>query len=61
MVGPHGERDYVEKILELGFPCICGPFPEDAGIFPETCAKRIAANLRKNWMNPHESVELERQ
>lgn len=59
MIGPHGERDYVEKILEEGLPCTGGDDVEYAGIFPETCAKRIAKNIEKNWLHPHVSVELE--
>ena len=59
MIGPHDERDYVEKILELGCPCICGPFVEYAMSVPKTCAENIAKRLRKNWLNPHKAVELE--
>lgn len=60
MIGPRGERDYLEKILDLGCPCTCGPFIEHAAVYPEACAKRIAANLGKHWLNPHVAVELDR-
>ena len=59
MIGPHGERDYAEKILDGGLPCIGGADIEYAGIFPLSCANNIVKNIRKNWMNPHVGVEME--
>lgn len=59
MIGPHGERDYVEKILVMGCPCTCGPFVEHAMVAPKTCVENIARRLRKSWLNPHVAVELE--
>ncbi len=59
MIGPHGERDYVEKILDGGLPCVCGPDIEYAGVFLESCARNIEKNIRKNWLTPHVDVELE--
>ncbi len=60
MIGPHGERDYVEKILDGGLPCVGGADIEYAGLFPETCAKNIVKKIRKNWLNPHVAVEVEK-
>jgi len=55
-----GERDYLERMLPDGTPCLTGNFPAYAGVFPKVCAERIAANLRRNWMGaPHVAVELE--
>lgn len=59
MVGPHGERDYVEKILDMGCPCICGNNPEYAATYHQECAERLATDLRDNWLSPHEKVEVE--
>lgn len=57
--GPHCEKDYLEKILSGGVPCICGDDVEYAGVFPEVCAKNIKKNIEKNWLHPHVAVELE--
>lgn len=59
MIGPHGEHDYVEKILDGGLPCVGGGDIAYAGIFPIACAKRIEKNIRKNWLVPHIDVKLE--
>ena len=65
MIGPHGERDYVDHIFDgtdgwpKGMPCVGGSDPEYGEVFDKDRAERIAANLRKRWMNPHVSVELE--
>lgn len=59
MIGPHGERDYVEKLLDMGCPCICGSALEYAAVFHHDCAKRTATNLRENWLTPHVQVEIE--
>lgn len=59
MIGPNGERDYVEKLLDQGCPCICGGASEYAGVFHYDCAKRTAENLRENWLTPHVRVEVE--
>ena len=61
MVGARaGERDYLERMLRDGTPCLTGNFPAYAGVFSKVCAERIAANLRRNWMvAPHVAVELE--
>jgi hypothetical protein len=59
MTGPHGEHDYVEKILDLGVPCICGDEIEYAGIFPEACAKVLVEDIKRDWLFPHVAVDLE--
>jgi hypothetical protein len=61
MVGTRaGERDYLERMLPDGTPCLTGNFPAYAGVFPKVCAERIAANLRRRWMDGvHVAVELE--
>jgi hypothetical protein len=65
MIGPHGERDYVDHIFDgtdgspKGMPCIGGSDPDYAGAFPDTCANNIATNIRRNWLTPHVAVELE--
>ncbi len=65
MIGPHGERDYVDHIFDgsdgcpKGMPCVGGDAIEYAGVFPETCAKNIVRNIRKNWLSPHVSVDME--
>lgn len=65
MIGPHGERDYVERFFDgsdgypKGMPCVGGADIEYAGVFPETCAKNLQKSLRKNWLTPHVDVELE--
>lgn len=60
MIGARGERDYVEKILDDGCPCICGPLNEFVQVFNKTCAERIAKNLRNIWLgSSHVAVELE--
>lgn len=65
MIGPHGERDYVDHIFDgtdgypKGMPCVGGSDPGYAGVFHKECAERTAANLRKKWMAPHVAVELE--
>jgi hypothetical protein len=59
-IGPQGQRDYVESIFEDdGCPLICGNEPLLAQAYELCCAKRIAENLKKNWLTPHVSVELE--
>lgn len=59
MIGPHGERDYVEQMLEGGLPCVGGADKEYAGVYPSTCAKNLQKSIRKNWLNPHVDCELE--
>jgi hypothetical protein len=59
MIGPRGERDYVASILEDGMPLVGSDDIEDAGVFPETCAKNIVRKIEKEWLHPHVSVELE--
>ena len=65
MIGPHGERDYVDHIFDgtdgypKGMPCVGGPDPAYAGVFHKDCAERAAATLRKKWLTPHVAVELE--
>lgn len=59
MVGPRGERDYLERILDNGVPCICGDDPAYAGVFHKDCAELVAAGLRRDWLFPHVAVELE--
>lgn len=61
MIGPEGQRDYVENIFEDdGCPMICGNEPDLAQPYPYACAIRIAKNIKKNWLNPWISVELEK-
>lgn len=65
MIGPHGERDYVEHIFDgtdgspKGMPCVGGSDPAYAGVFHKNCAERTAKALRKKWLPPHVAVELE--
>ncbi|HRF06302.1 hypothetical protein [Accumulibacter sp.] len=65
MIGPHGERDYVDHIFTgsdgypKGMPCLGGSDPADAGLFDKGCAESYAATLREKWLTPHVAVELE--
>lgn len=59
MIGPHGERDYVESLLSGGCPVICGNNPKLAKEFHESGAFRIVDMLLKNWLSPHVAVETE--
>ena len=59
MIGPHGERDYVHKILEDGIPCTGDDDVEYAAIYSENSAKIIVASIKKYWLHPHISVEIE--
>lgn len=59
LIGPHGERDYLEKLLEGGCPCVGGTCKDYAAIYCKPHAEKIAADLRRNWLNPHVAVELE--
>lgn len=58
MIGPHGERDYLEKLLSRGCPCLA-PEKEHAAIYFKQHAEKIAADLRRNWLAIHVAVELE--
>lgn len=60
MIGHEGQRDYVEKILEGGCPCICGDAPEYAGVFHSECAEQTAEILRQVWLgSEHAAVKVE--
>lgn len=59
MIGPHGERDYVEKILDGGCPCICGAEKTFAALYHPFKAEMLAKSLRTNWLSPHVGVEVE--
>ena len=51
MIGAQGQRDYVEKILTGGCPCLCGPNPEYAGLYSDPARDRIVANLKRRWLD----------
>ena len=59
MIGPHGERDYLEKILDYGCPCTCGSSIEYAMLIEESEARKIASYLEANWLYPNIAVEVE--
>ena len=65
MIGPHGERDYVDHIFDgsdgypKGMPCVGGADPEYAGVFHMEDAVRVVADIRKKWLSPHVAVEIE--
>jgi len=59
MIGPHGERDYLERFDGIGIPINCGNSAEHAGIFSEKCAARAKRRLEIYWMAEGESVVIE--
>ena len=59
MIGPDGQRDYVEMLLDDGCPVICGPDPAYAGHFPPICARNAAQMIRRHWLPPHIAIEFE--
>lgn len=59
LIGPHGERDYLVRMLPNGVPCVGGADPQYAGIFPLTCAKNLQSRITRQWLNPHMACELE--
>lgn len=59
MIGPHGERDYVEQILRGGCPCTCGDHPEDALIFTNKEAENWQRYFKHYWLSPHVDVVIE--
>jgi hypothetical protein len=56
MIGPNGQRDYVEKILTGGCPCLCGNNPKFAGLYSDPQKDRIMGNLKDCWLHPHIDV-----
>lgn len=59
LIGPHGERDYVEQILTGGCPCTCGNNPEYALSFKEEDAEVWRRYFKKHWLYPHTDVVVE--
>jgi len=59
MIGPRGERDYVEKLLDGGLPCTGGSDKKNARLFDEQTGESTADMIKKNWLPPHVAVELE--
>lgn len=59
LIGPDGERDYLEKISDGGIPIVGGDAVEFAGTYPKTCAKRMAETIRRHWLSPHVDIDLE--
>lgn len=50
MIGPHGERDYIEEILQ-GCPYTCGDHPEDALNFSNKEAENWQRFFKKHWLS----------
>jgi hypothetical protein len=56
MIGPHGERDYLEKILDGGCPCTCGSSEEYAGQWDKSFADQLIRYLKHQWLSPHVDI-----
>lgn len=56
MIGPHGERDYLEKLLTDGCPCTCGASEKYAGQWEKPLADQLIRHLKHKWLSPHVDI-----